>query len=89
MGVQVQSGKVATVPLTTIQPEQTQIRACGPKPKKKLVRRHTPDHSQRLRHGFQVVFLLMNIWMGGQFCLWVRQFEVAGSALSVGRPAGV
>lgn len=89
MGVQIQSGKVATVPLIPIQPERKQIRPGKPKARKKLVRRRTLDHSQQLRHGFQTVFLLMNIWLGGQFYLWVRQFEVAGSAISIGRPAGV
>src|SRR5574337_373 len=56
---------------------------------KKLVRKRVRDYSQPLRHGFQAVFLLLNVWLGGQFYFWVRQFEVPGSPMSVTRPAGV
>lgn len=58
-------------------------------PKKKLVRKHIRDYSQQLRHIFQLAFLLLNVWLGVQFYLWVRQFEVAGSQISIARPAGV
>ena len=55
---------------------------------KKLVRRVGPDRSQCVRHGFQIAFLLLNAWIGGEFYLWVRQFETGGPAFW-GRPAGV
>jgi polyferredoxin len=58
------------------------------KPKKKLVRRVGPDHSQRMRHGFQIAFLLMNVWIGAEFYLWVRGFEMA-RPVGFSRPAGV
>ncbi len=60
-----------------------------PSPKKKLVRRTDRDYSQRLRRGYQFSFLLMNVWLGGQFYLWVRHYETAGQSAYVARPAGV
>jgi polyferredoxin len=87
MGIDIHPGEAATAPLVTI--EHGSTKAVPRKPKKKLARRLTGDDSQQLRHGFQIAFLVLNVWLGGQFYLWVRQFEVAGSALSVTRPAGV
>jgi polyferredoxin len=68
--------------------------ACGSKsvpgkPKKKLLRRTDRDYSQRLRRGYQFGFLLMNVWLGGQFYLWVRHFETVGQSAFVSRPPGV
>ena len=60
-----------------------------PKPKKKLIRRTDRDRSQILRRGFQGAFLLLNVWIGGLFYLWVRQFEAGGEATLLQRPAGV
>jgi polyferredoxin len=57
--------------------------------KKQRVRWRPRDHSQQLRNSFQIVFLLLNVWLGGQFYLWVRHFEVADPSFSIGRPAGV
>jgi polyferredoxin len=59
------------------------------KTKKTLIRRSDRDHSQAMRRGFQFAFLLMNIYLGGVFYLWVRQFEAGGHANSLARPAGV
>jgi polyferredoxin len=59
------------------------------KTKKKLIRRTDRDRSQILRHTFQIAFLLLNIWLGGLFYFWVRQFEPGGASTSVQRPAGV
>jgi polyferredoxin len=59
------------------------------KTKKKLIRRTGRDYSQPLRRGFQLAFLLMNIWLGGVFYFWVRQFEPGGHANVLSRPAGV
>jgi polyferredoxin len=58
-------------------------------PKKKLIRRRDRDYSQALRRGYQFAFLLMNVWLGGQFYLWVRHYETAGTSAYVSRPAGV
>lgn len=60
-----------------------------PRPKKALVRRTSPDRSQRTRHIVQGLFLLINGWLGIQFYLWARYFENGGNGLSVPRPAGV
>ncbi len=58
------------------------------KPKKKLLRRSARDYSQVLRRGYQLAFLLMNVWIGGIFYIWVRHFET-GTSNAVSRPAGV
>ena len=60
-----------------------------PNRKKALVRRFRPDHSQRIRHIVQGLFLLLNGWLGIQFYLWARFFERGGTGLSVTRPSGV
>lgn len=57
--------------------------------KSNLIRRSTPDHSQRIRHCVQGLFVGLNGWIGIQFFLWVRYFERGGSTLYVPRPAGV
>ncbi|HKM47474.1 MAG TPA: 4Fe-4S binding protein [Terriglobales bacterium] len=59
------------------------------KAKKKLIRRTDRDHSQITRRSFQAAFLLLNVWIGGVFYFWVRQFEPGGSPTSLQRPAGV
>ena len=56
--------------------------------KKKLVRRLAPDYSQNLRHTFQAAFLLLNLYLGATFYLWVRQFE-GGARIVAARPPGV
>lgn len=64
------------------------IQAVPPKQKKPLVRRLEQDRSQALRRAVQFSFLLLNLWIGVEFVLWVRQFE--GSGLQGwSRPAGV
>jgi len=60
-----------------------------PPGKKPLIRRVSPDRSQRARHVVQGLFLLLNGWLGLQFYLWARYFERGGSGLFVSRPAGV
>ncbi len=56
--------------------------------KKKLVRRFERDYSQSLRRSFQAAFLLLNVYLGATFYIWVRQFET-GAQRAVPRPAGV
>lgn len=65
-------------------PETTPARS-----KKKLVRRVGRDRSQVIRHGAQAAFVLLNLWIGAQFVLWVRYFDRGGSGFYVARPAGV
>lgn len=57
--------------------------------KKKLVRRLAPDRSQKMRRIVQGAFVLLNVWIGLQFYLWVRWYEIAGPGTPVSRPAGV
>ena len=42
-----------------------------------------------VRHGVQVAFLILNVWIGVRFYLWVRFFETGGTSVYVPRPAGV
>jgi polyferredoxin len=65
------------------------MRPAPSKPKKKLIRRQDRDYSQALRRGYQFAFLLVNVWLGGQFYLWVRHYETAGTSAYVSRPPGV
>ena len=58
------------------------------KRKKKLVRRAESDRSQVLRRLYQGAFLLLNVWVGGIFYLWVRRIE-AGETVTSMPPAGV
>ena len=69
--------------------EATEIVAAPRKPKKTLVRRLSPDRSQQTRRAVQVAFLLLNVFLGIQFLLWVRYFESHGATTYVDRPAGV
>lgn len=57
--------------------------------RKKLIRRAAPDHSQSWRRGFQLSFLLLNLWIGAAFYLWVRGFEAGTHQRTMARPAGV
>jgi polyferredoxin len=57
--------------------------------RKKLVRRPSPDRSQTLRRAIQLAFIVLNLAIGAQFCLFVRQFETPGGPIHHGRPAGV
>jgi polyferredoxin len=59
------------------------------KSRKKLVRRTDRDYSQALRRAYQFFFLLLNVWLGGTFYLWVRHFEMGSSGAAPARPAGV
>jgi polyferredoxin len=56
--------------------------------KKKLLRRAIPEHSQRLRRVVQVLFALLNVWIGVEFYLFVRFYEQGGGWF-VARPPGV
>lgn len=72
--------------LATLSPATQPVPA---KPRKKLIRRTDRDHSQSLRRGYQVAFLLLNVWIGVQFYFWVRHFETGGQSAYVSRPPGV
>jgi len=56
---------------------------------KKAYRKRTgKDRSQQVRFAVQAAFLLLNVWIGVEFYLWVRAFET-GTAPPVSRPPGV
>lgn len=57
--------------------------------RKIFVRRQLRDHSQRIRHGVQLVFLLLNVYLGVQFYRFVLQFETYQAERQILRPAGV
>lgn len=69
---------------------QTETPVVDPPPtKKKLVRRTDRDYSQQLRRAFQAALVVLNVWIGVQFYLFVRYFETGGQGRLVARPAGV
>jgi hypothetical protein len=49
------------------------------KRKKAFVRRLPGDRSQQIRRTVQLIFLMLNAWIGIQFVLWVRYFENRGN----------
>jgi len=57
--------------------------------RKKLVRRSDRDNSQQIRLGVQALFLILNLWIGLQFYLFVRWAESGGLGPVASRPAGV
>jgi polyferredoxin len=58
------------------------------RPKARLTRR-LPDHAQGIRTAVQVAFLLLNVWIGVAFYLFVRYVESGGQTVRVARPPGV
>ena len=58
-------------------------------PKKPFIRRVSADRSQQIRRSVQAFFILLNAWLGVQFYLWVRSFEVVDTVSDVSRPPGV
>src|SRR5262245_43256110 len=56
---------------------------------RKLIRRAAPDYSQLLRRTTQVAFLLLNVWIGVEFYLFVRYYETGGKTVFSGRPPGI
>ena len=64
--------------------------ACGPlRVKRPYQKRLTRDRSQAVRRAVQICFLLLNIWIGAQFYLFVRQFETFDVQLRWSRPPGI
>jgi len=58
-------------------------------PRKKLIRRPGRDYSQALRRWAQGIFVAVNVCLGFEFYLFVRQFESGGGGAVVSRPPGV
>jgi polyferredoxin len=65
------------------------IGALPPRTPKKLVHRAPKDYSQRLRRVVQLLFLVLNVWIGIEFYLFVRYYETGGRSTFAGRPPGV
>ena len=57
--------------------------------KKTSFKKQKGDSSQAWRSGIQITFLLLNLWIGLQFLLWVRYYETGGLTWKVDRPPGV
>jgi polyferredoxin len=67
---------------------QPAILAEAKKEKKPFIRRAQPDRSQRVRFAVQIAFAALNLWLGLQFYLWVRFYELGGVGPVVTRPTG-
>ncbi|HEX5226107.1 MAG TPA: 4Fe-4S binding protein [Bryobacteraceae bacterium] len=52
------------------------------------IHRRAADHTQQLRQFVQCGFVALNVWIGVDFYLWVRQYEM-GEAIVRDRPPGV
>jgi len=88
MAAPAQLGKAQTPPILAPDGGATPM----PRPaarKKPWVRRTDRDTSQHWRRSFQFAFLLLNVWLGGQFYLWVRHYELGMAQADISRPAGV
>jgi polyferredoxin len=86
MATQIHSAVISEIPPRLIAPK---VQNLGKNPKKKLIRRMERDYSQVLRRSYQAVFLVLNVWLGGVFYLWVRQYETGNVSGGIARPAGV
>jgi len=83
------------IPLTPVRVEPG--RACvppvtapfGAARNKKAFTRRIAGHEQLVRQSVQVGFLLLNLWIGAAFFLWVRYYETGGRTMYVSRPPGV
>ena len=73
----------------TSNPVQNAIATEETRQRKQLVRKKSRDYSQNLRMMAQGAFLLLNIFIGLQFVLFVRFFETGGQSAHVSRPPGV
>jgi len=63
--------------------------APGAETVRKPYTRRRNDRTQAVRLGLQVAFVLVNLWIGAQFYLWVRYYETGGATPYVSRPPGV
>jgi len=51
--------------------------------------RRGPDRTPLVRRSFQAAFILLNLWIGVQFYVFVRHYETGGQTMQAGRPPGV
>ena len=84
----------STVPLSfhrnasSVERRPSSVEVQQPRPKKRFTRRRA-DRSQLMRHGVQAAFLLLNLWIGVRFYLFVRYYETGGHGVAIPRPPGV
>jgi polyferredoxin len=71
------------------QTQESDESANKPPQRKKMIRRRSTDRSQQMRWWIQTLFLILNVWIGVEFMLFVRYYESGGTTALVGRPAGV
>jgi polyferredoxin len=79
------------IPLTAVPAEPTDVPATGPGQRrvKKPYTRRQPGSEQLLRQSAQLGFMLLNLWIGAAFYLFVRYYETGGQSAFVSRPPGV
>ena len=58
-------------------------------PGRREVARWSGEHNRTIRRAVQSAFLLLNLWIGAQFYLFVRYWETGGQSVFVPRPPGV
>ena len=66
--------------------------AASPSPARsarKSFTRRGPDHTPFIRRTFQAAFILLNLWIGARFFVFVRYYETGGQTPFVSRPPGV
>ena len=61
----------------------------GTRKLRKPFTRRPPGDEQLVRQAAQLAFLLLNLWIGARFYLFVRYYESGGRTLFVDRPPGV
>jgi polyferredoxin len=76
------------VPADTPSPAATGAAGGARKIKKPFTRRH-PGREQLIRQSVQIAFILLNLWIGARFVLFVRYYESGGTTVYVPRPPGV
>jgi hypothetical protein len=64
-------------------------RSQRPSPDAANYSRRPLEHTVLIRRSVQIACLLLNLWIGARFYLWVRFFETGGESVHVPRPAGV
>src|SRR5215472_10468538 len=82
-------GSTTSTVILNVGQEQHAAPAKHIKAKKKLIRRTDRDYSQLLRRSYQAAFLLLNVWLGTIFYLWVRGLETGTPSTVTAPPPGI
>lgn len=85
--------RYSSVPLTLhrVAPDAPAAPAARParRPARTPFTRRRGDRSQALRRSVQGAFLLLNLWVGARFYVFVRYYETGGETAFASRPPGV